>query len=174
MAEHQPPDNANSVEWTRGFDNVVAYHLRRAQEASFAAFVRRVGDDHIWPGWYSLLKIIHDNPGINQTELSQATGRDKSTLTASLRELDKAGMVVRMRDEGDRRNFRIYLSEQGENYLGERLPAPRHPYLGWKGRGCSRVKSSSRSHLATVRLCTLTEKRCSILSRRSMQRQRTT
>lgn len=118
-AEHQLPDNTNSVEWTRGFDNVVAYHLRRAQEASFAAFVRRVGDDHIWPGWYSLLMIIRDNPGINQTELSQATGRDKSTLTASLRELDKAGMVVRLRDEGDRRNFRIYLSENGENYLGE-------------------------------------------------------
>lgn len=118
-AERHALENANSVEWTRGLDNVIAYHLRRAQEASFSAFVRRVGDDHIWPGWYSLLKIIHDNPGINQTELSQAIGRDKSTLTASLRELDKAGMVLRVRNEDDRRNFRIYLSEHGESYLGE-------------------------------------------------------
>ncbi|WCT79248.1 MarR family winged helix-turn-helix transcriptional regulator [Novosphingobium humi] len=106
-------------QWTRGLDNVIAYHLRRAQEASFGAYSRSVGEVHIWPGWYALLRIIHDNPGINQTELSAASGRDKSTLTASLRELGKAGLVERERDEVDRRNFRLKLSAGGEAQLAE-------------------------------------------------------
>lgn len=102
-----------------GLANVVGYHLRLAQEASFAAYARRVGDTHIWPGWYSLLRIIHDNAGINQTELSQAAGRDKSTLTMSLRELAKAGLVDKTRDEKDRRNIRLSLSPKGKNHLAE-------------------------------------------------------
>jgi DNA-binding MarR family transcriptional regulator len=91
-AELQNEDGGDSAtRATEGLSNVIGYHLRIAQEASFAAYARRVGDTHIWPGWYSLLRIIHDNPGINQTELSIAAGRDKSTLTASLRELGKQG-----------------------------------------------------------------------------------
>ncbi|WDF74410.1 MarR family winged helix-turn-helix transcriptional regulator [Novosphingobium sp. KACC 22771] len=113
----EAPVPAETRNWTRGLDDVIAYHLRRAQEASFAAYARSLGEIHIWPGWYALLRIIHDNPGINQTELSAATGRDKSTLTASLRELGKAGLVVRERDETDRRNFRLTLSEAGETQL---------------------------------------------------------
>lgn len=106
-------------QWTRGLDDVIAYHLRRAQEASFAAYSRSIGEIRIWPGWYALLRIIYDNPGINQTELSAASGRDKSTLTASLRELGKAGLVERERDEIDRRNFRLKLSAAGEAQLTE-------------------------------------------------------
>lgn len=111
------PPKPEARNWTRGLDDVVAYQLRRAQEASFAAYSRSIDDLKIWPGWYALLRIIHDNPGINQTELSAATGRDKSTLTASLRELGKAGLVLRERDEMDRRNFRLSLSDEGRGQL---------------------------------------------------------
>ena len=97
----------------------LAYQLRRAQEASFAAFARRVGGKGIWPGWYALLAIIGDNPGINQRDLSRAVGRDKSTLTASLRELTKAGLIERERDEADQRSFRIRLSPAGAAHLAE-------------------------------------------------------
>lgn len=102
---------------TRSLDEVLAYQLRRAQEASFAAFARRVGESSIWPGWYALLVIIHDNPGITQTELSKASGRDKSTLTTSLRELNRSGLLVRHRDAEDQRRVRLSLSPEGESHL---------------------------------------------------------
>lgn len=97
----------------------LAYQLRRAQEASFAAFARRVGGKGIWPGWYALVATIGDNPGINQRDLSRAVGRDKSTLTAALRELAKAGLIERERDEADQRSFRIRLSPAGMSHLAE-------------------------------------------------------
>ncbi|MBB4612854.1 MarR family winged helix-turn-helix transcriptional regulator [Novosphingobium taihuense] len=104
---------------TRNLDEVLAYQLRRAQEASFAAFAARVGEAGIWPGWYALLVVINDNPGINQRDLSHAVGRDKSTLTASLRELGKAGLIEKTRDEADQRSFRIALTAAGQRHLAE-------------------------------------------------------
>jgi len=102
---------------TSSLDDVLAYQLRRAQEASFAAFAGRAGESTIWPGWYALLTIIRDNPGMTQTELSKSSGRDKSTLTTSLRELDRKGLIVRDRDPNDQRRVRLSLSPEGETHL---------------------------------------------------------
>ena len=103
----------------RKLDGVIPYQLRRAQEASFNAFARRVGDSHIWPGWYAILVIIDDNPGINHTALSSALGRDKSTLTASLRELGRLNMIERTPDPADGRSFHLYLTEHGKEHLNK-------------------------------------------------------
>jgi len=98
---------------------LVGYWLRRAQEASFSAFARRVEAHKIWPGWFTIMLLIHENPQINQTSLSSATGRDKSTLTTSLRQLMTAGLVSRRRDQADRRSFRLTLTRRGEALLKE-------------------------------------------------------
>jgi DNA-binding MarR family transcriptional regulator len=102
---------------SRRLNGLIPYQLRRAHEASFNAFARRVGDSHIWPGWYTVLVVIHDNPGINQTALSNAIGRDKSTLTASLRELGKLGIIKRTPDPTDGRSLLLGLTEAGKQHL---------------------------------------------------------
>src|SRR5262249_47607785 len=102
---------------TRRLSGLLPYQLRRAQEASFNAFARRVGDSHIWPGWYTILVIINDNPDINQTALSIAIERDKSTLTTSLRELDKAGIIKRTPDPADGRSWLLRLTDTGKSHL---------------------------------------------------------
>jgi DNA-binding MarR family transcriptional regulator len=102
---------------TRKTDGRLAFHLRRAQEASFAAFARRINDDHIWPGWFALLVLVHENPDINQTALSRAVGRDKSTLTTSLRDLVSKGLVQRDRSADDRRNYTLRLTKAGRSRL---------------------------------------------------------
>lgn len=80
---HSSPEIVGKRLKTRKSYGRLAFHLRRAQDASFAAFARRMDDDHIWPGRFALLMNVHENPGINQTSLSRAVGRDKSTLTTS-------------------------------------------------------------------------------------------
>ncbi len=102
------------LSYSRTLDDLLGYQLRRAQEASFNAFAKRAGDSHIWPGWFALLTIIHDNPNINQTALSAASGRDKSTLSASLRELSKAGLINRERDPSDGRSYELSLTTLGK------------------------------------------------------------
>lgn len=95
----------------------IGFQLRRAQDMSFQAFARRVGEHDLNPGRFAILSIIHESPGINQTALSQATGRDKSTLTPALRDLVKRGFVRRERSRTDRRAYTLNLTEYGETHL---------------------------------------------------------
>ena len=95
----------------------VGFHLRMAQIASFAAFAREVGEVDLPPGRFALLTLIGRNPGISQTVLSRAAGRDKSTLTPALRDLKRRGLIARQRIASDRRSYHLSLTAAGEAML---------------------------------------------------------
>ncbi|HWK48020.1 MAG TPA: MarR family transcriptional regulator [Stellaceae bacterium] len=95
----------------------IAYTLRLAQSASFQAFAELTGDSGLRPGRYALLQLIHDNPGLSQTDLSRAVGRDKTTLTPALAEMERTGMIVRTRHPTDGRSRMIRLTLEGEQKL---------------------------------------------------------
>ena len=62
----------------------IGFNLRMAQDASFQAFSRLSKKIGVKPGRFATLTLIGRNPGISQTALSRANGRDKSTLTPLL------------------------------------------------------------------------------------------
>ena len=97
--------------------NYIAFQLRRAQDVSFQAFARRVGQTDLSPGHFAILAVINENPGLNQTALSHATGRDKSTLTPALKGLEKHGFILRTRSETDRRAYHLSLTTAGKAHL---------------------------------------------------------
>ena len=98
-------------------EHQLAFHLRLAQEASFAAFARRTGQAALRPGRFAILTIIGDRPGISQTALGVAAGRDKSTLTPALTDLERRGFVRRERPLRDRRSYALHLTEAGAAML---------------------------------------------------------
>lgn len=100
----------------------LGFHLRLAQEASFAAFAGRVAASDpdaagLRPGRYAVLALIDRNPGLTQTALGQASGRDKSTLTPVLNDLALRGLVRRDRTAGDKRSYALTLTEAGQSAL---------------------------------------------------------
>src|SRR5262245_51967880 len=95
----------------------LGFHLRMAQIASFPAFVREVGEVELPPGRFALVTLIGRSPGISQTVLSRAAGRDKSTLTPALRDLKRRGLIARSRLESDRRSYHLTLTPDGEAML---------------------------------------------------------
>jgi DNA-binding MarR family transcriptional regulator len=97
--------------------NWVGFHLRMAQAASFQAFARRTQDTYLRPGRFATLMLIGRNPGISQTALSRANGRDKSTLTPVLADLERRGLIRRLRTRNDRRTYRLSLTPEGEKTL---------------------------------------------------------
>src|SRR4029078_4633675 len=95
----------------------VGFNLRMAQEAAFQAFSllsQEVGES---PGRFATLTLIARNPGISQTELSLANGRDKSSLTPVVEDLVKRGLVERKRMDSDRRTYRLNLTPSGKKGL---------------------------------------------------------
>lgn len=95
------------------------FHLRMAQTASFQAFAKRAGGLAVRPGRFATLMLIGRNPGITQTALSRANGRDKSTLTPVLADLERRGFIRRLRTKADRRSYRLTLTKSGERLLRE-------------------------------------------------------
>lgn len=95
----------------------IGFHLRMAQISTFQAFVREVGEVDLPPGRFALLTLIGRNPGISQTVLSRAAGRDKSTLTPALQDLKRRGLIARVRLENDRRSYHLTLTPAGEAML---------------------------------------------------------
>jgi DNA-binding MarR family transcriptional regulator len=95
----------------------VGFNLRMAQEAAFQAFSRRskvIGEK---PGRFAVLALIGRNPGISQTELSRAAGRDKSSLTPVVEDLVRRGLIGRKRMRQDRRVYRLNLTVAGRETL---------------------------------------------------------
>ena len=99
----------------------VGFHLRLAQEASFQAFARRVRDLDLRPGRFAVLALIGENPGITQTALSRASGRDKSSLTPALDDLAGRALIQRRRVARDRRSYALSLTTKGERLLARLL-----------------------------------------------------
>jgi DNA-binding MarR family transcriptional regulator len=95
----------------------VGFNLRMAQEATFAAFSRRSQEIGESPGRFATLMLISRNPGISQTELSYANGRDKSSLTPVVEGLVRRGLVERKRVDHDRRAYRLSLTADGKKTL---------------------------------------------------------
>jgi DNA-binding MarR family transcriptional regulator len=104
----------------------VGFNLRMAQESAFAAFShlsREVGES---PGRFAILTLIAENPGISQSTLGQAAGRDKSSMTPVLDDLVRRGLVARSRSDDDRRTYRLTLTRGGENTLARLMACARH------------------------------------------------
>jgi DNA-binding MarR family transcriptional regulator len=98
-------------------DGFIGFHLRLAQDASFRSFAQRAGRHDLKPGRFAAMMVIHNNPGINQTALGRAIGRDKSTITPLLQGLERQGFVVRRAPPSDGRSFVLNLTPAGETAL---------------------------------------------------------
>ena len=97
----------------------VGFNLRMAQAAAFQAFSRLASEIGTRPGRFATLMLIGRNPGISQTALSRANGRDKSSLTPVLNDLARRGLVVRRRTRADQRAYRLSLTPAGRRLLAE-------------------------------------------------------
>ena len=96
---------------------LIGFHLRLAQDASFRGFSRRVRHADLTPGRFAAMMIIHNNPGVNQSALSHAIGRDKSSITSLLQKLERERLVIRTPHAADGRSHGLALTAAGERTL---------------------------------------------------------
>jgi DNA-binding MarR family transcriptional regulator len=102
------------------FQNRIGYHLRVAQEASFQTFAKATGRADLKPGWYALLTVLAQRDSMTPSELSRICGRDRSTLTSSLKDLADRGLIDRQSNPNDQRSYSVRLTEDGRS-MQERL-----------------------------------------------------
>ena len=100
-------------------DRRLGYALRRAQIALFRNFFSAFESFDIRPGQYSILTIIECNPGLKQSEVSEALGIKRTNFVAMIDELERRGLVRRAPAPNDRRSHALMLTEAGKRLMPE-------------------------------------------------------
>lgn len=90
--------------------------LRRAHQIAGAMFVQHIGKD-VTPIQYAILRMVYEKPGIDQVGLAKSIALDTSTTAAVAARLEEKGLLKRSVVEGNRRQLRLLLTEEGEQLL---------------------------------------------------------
>ncbi len=96
---------------------LVGYALRRAQLAVFQDFVDTMATVDVRPGQFSVLLLIAINPGVSQTEISEALGIKPTNLAVLLNGLQARGLTERRRGAADKRAHALHLTAAGKTLM---------------------------------------------------------
>jgi DNA-binding MarR family transcriptional regulator len=119
-------------------DELVGFHLRRAQVALFQHFSRSIAPHDLTPGQFGILCLIEANPGLSQMDLVHELGVDRSTIVAVIDRLAARGLVERRPSSTDRRRNVVALTADGRS-LWRKLTrlVRRHEQVVTRGLGAA-------------------------------------
>lgn len=103
--------------------NSAIHLLHRAGQCAGDVFGQRVKAAGLTPRQYAVLSTVAHHEGLNQTDLVQRTGVDRSTLADIVRRMLNKGLIYRKRKLCDARAYAVYITESGQEILKEAAPA---------------------------------------------------
>jgi DNA-binding MarR family transcriptional regulator len=108
-------------ETTYHLESSLGYLINRASRAIRKVFNARLeaGNYPVTGEQWAVLVHLWERDGRPQFELADVLGKDKTTMTRFIDGLEKRNLVVRIADQQDRRQNRVYLTP-----LGKSLEAP--------------------------------------------------
>lgn len=145
MVPTMPPPDTKTAAFGL-LPDLLGYNLRRAQVAVFLDFAAAMAGHEITPGQFGVLVLIDANAGLNQRELGEAMGVDRSTVVAVLDRLEKRGLVQRRPVPSDRRSYALHLSAEGADLLAALVPAVK----AHEARIAQGLNASERATLNTL------------------------
>jgi DNA-binding MarR family transcriptional regulator len=107
---------------------LLGYTLKRAQLKVFEDFLRCVASLQLTPAQFSVLVLLENNPGRNQTEIANTLGILRPNFVSMLDGLESRGLCARIRSTNDRRSHNVVLTDRGRSVLAraKRLVATKH------------------------------------------------
>jgi DNA-binding MarR family transcriptional regulator len=97
--------------------DLLGYSLKRAQLKVFEDFLRCVAPLQLTPAQFSVLLLLENNPGRNQTEIASTLGILRPNFVSMLDGLESRDLCTRIRSSNDRRSHMLMLTDKGRNVL---------------------------------------------------------
>ncbi len=103
-------------------DNCLCLHAQRAARTLARRFDEAFRPLGVTSGQFSLLNGLNRPEPPTVGAVAELLAMDRSTVTANLKPLERAGLVVSAVDQKDRRGRRIGLTDQGRTLLRQAWP----------------------------------------------------
>lgn len=100
----------------------VGYLLRDTYRAFTKVLQSRIAAHGVTIGQWYFLRVLWDEDGLTQRELSQRVGMMEPTTVTALNGMEKRGYVKRVRNTDDKRKVNIYLTDRGRALRNTLLP----------------------------------------------------
>lgn len=100
----------------------VGYLVRQTHRAFTRALQARIAPHGVSIGMWYFLRVLWQEDGISQRELSQRVGMMEPTTASALNNMERKGFVRRLRNRTDRRIVNVFLTERGRALRRELLP----------------------------------------------------
>src|SRR5690606_19538460 len=91
-------------------ENSVGYLVRDCNRAFQRVLERSIGPHGVTRGQWYFLRVLWEQDGLSQRELSARVGMMEPTTVIALRGMEKAGLVRRTRSAADKRVTRVCLT----------------------------------------------------------------
>lgn len=109
-------------------ENALAYWIHRVYQAERNELFREFREHgvELTPEQWIVLVRLWSEDGQTQTELGQATFRDRPTMSRILDVMEKRGLVERHADPDNARAWRVHLTAQGKALRKKLVPGAQH------------------------------------------------
>jgi DNA-binding MarR family transcriptional regulator len=114
------PDGAEPLEFQP--QHSIGYLLRDTYRAFSKVLQSRISAHGVTIGQWYFLRVLWEEDGLTQRELSQRVGMMEPTTVTALNGMEKRGYVKRVRNATDRRKVNIFLTEKGRALRARLLP----------------------------------------------------
>lgn len=101
----------------------VGYQVRLTHRLIQRELQARISHHGVTLGMWYFLRVLWDQDGITQRELSDRIGTMEPTTLSAIMAMERAGIVRRVRNTADRRKINIFLTERGRGLEALLLPA---------------------------------------------------
>jgi DNA-binding MarR family transcriptional regulator len=95
----------------------VAFLLAQVGAHAAMRFAQRLGEHGLNPPQAGVLRILRAEPDLSQQQLSERLGMQPSRVVSFVDDLERDGLVRRVRDETDRRRNAVRLTAAGRKAL---------------------------------------------------------
>ena len=99
-------------------EDTVGFILAKAYRKGFGIFKGRLAKYRVTPPQFSILAFLWQQDGLTQAELSEKSEIDRATIVGLIDRLADEGLVTRQPYKGDRRAYRICLTDKGKALEG--------------------------------------------------------
>jgi len=103
----------------------LGYMVRQTHRAFTRSLQARIAPHGVSIGMWYFLRVLWQEDGISQRELSHRVGMMEPTTASALNNMERKGLVRRLRNRSDRRIVNVFLTERGRALKERLLPLAR-------------------------------------------------